>query len=349
MIYSTRSFKKAATNFHRPANRRKRPPEYKPARLFRIVSVLALSLFVSCTGHWGKLDRWRIETVPSGNTFYEPVDREDVIPEIKRLLSSHRDRFNFDGRIKKLRETAPAPGRGFRFAVLGDSRSNPELWHALVRHMGTLDPAPDFVINTGDVVEDGLPGQYLDYYIPPLLKTDIPFFIAIGNHDMGYNKETLEFRYLFGEDALDYFFDYGNTRFVFFDNVTGIRPYEEKWKWLEGVLESTPKGFPIIVSAHRPPGNIEKWAWHGMRPGPSPAFTRLMTRYGVAHVFLGHIHAYSTARFENVDYTVTGGGGASLYPLYGPGGNFHHYIICDVMPDRTIRQTVVRFKRKPLN
>ena len=65
--------------------------------------------------------------------------------------------------------------------------------------------------------------------------------------------------------------------------------------------------------------------------------------YHVSHVFLGHIHAYSTATYNGVNYTVSGGGGAGLHNRYGPLGNVHHYVICDVLPDGTLKQQVVRF------
>ena len=80
-----------------------------------------------------------------------------------------------------------------------------------------------------------------------------------------------------------------------------------------------------------------------MREIDSRQFTELMTRYGVAHVFLGHIQAYSTATFEGVDYTISGGGGAGLHDRFGPLGNVYHYIICDVGPDGTMTQQVTRF------
>jgi predicted phosphodiesterase len=47
-------------------------------------------------------------------------------------------------------------------------------------------------------------------------------------------------------------------------------------------------------------------------------------------VFLGHIHAYSTAVFDGVEYTVTGGGGASLHDRFGDAGRIHHYMLVDV-------------------
>ena len=68
-----------------------------------------------------------------------------------------------------------------------------------------------------------------------------------------------------------------------------------------------------------------------------------MTKHEVDEVYLGHIHAYSTARYHEVDYSLSGGGGAPLHDRYGLLGNVHHYIICDVMADGTVKQQVVRF------
>ena len=71
-----------------------------------------------------------------------------------------------------------------------------------------------------------------------------------------------------------------------------------------------------------------------------------MSKYKVDHVFFGHIHAYSTATFNGIDYTISGGGGAGLHKRFGSTGNVHHYIICDVMPDGSLKQQIVRFHEK---
>jgi hypothetical protein len=70
-----------------------------------------------------------------------------------------------------------------------------------------------------------------------------------------------------------------------------------------------------------------------------------MTKHRVSEVYMGHIHAYSTAVLGGVKYTLSGGGGAGLHDRYGPAGNVHHYIICDVSPDGNVNQQVVRFFR----
>ena len=268
---------------------------------------------------------------------------QEIMEDIKAILGCYRERFNFENQIRKIGQKPKSNDGSYRFVVMGDSRSNRDLWLSIVDHINQLNPAPDFVINTGDVVVRGYAKEYYDYYIPPLLESEIPFFISIGNHDDGGDGMAKEFRYLFGEESLDFYFDYGNARYIFIDNVSNFQPYEETLEWLEKTLNGAPASYRKYVFTHKPPGNIEKWAWHSWDKANSVIFTALMTEHRVEHVFLGHIHAYSTATVDGVDYTVTGGGGASLYKYYGPLGDVHNYIICDVQPDGTMEQKVVRF------
>jgi len=226
------------------------------------------------------------------------------------VLAQYRQHFNFENQIKRLGRWPKSADGSYRYVVMGDSRSQWELWSNIVKHIDSLDPKPDFVINGGDIVHTGYSWEYSEYYIPPVLETDIPFFVAIGNHDDGTDSMAQKYRYLFGQKSLNYYFDYGNARYVFIDNVTKVQPSHHAWD------------DPI---SH------------------SQAFTDLMTKHEVDEVYLGHIHAYSTAHYNGVDYTLTGGGGAPLKKLYGPLGNVHHYIICDVMWDGTVKQQVVRF------
>ena len=269
--------------------------------------------------------------------------RAEIISEASAILDDFRDRFNFDNQITKLKKRQNDKNTSFRFIVMGDSRSNNDLWENINKHIAMLNPQPDFIINTGDIVARGFVKEFREYFIPPLLDSNVPYFVAIGNHDLGFNKKAIEYRYLFGDNSLNYYFDYHNYRFIFVDNVSRVHPLEETVVWLEKVLSETPKNFNIIVSLHEPFGNIERWSYHAMDKQHSKMFTDLMSKYKVKHVFCGHIHAYSTATFNGVDYTVTGGGGAGLYKRYGPKGNVHHYIISDVTSGNILKQQVVRF------
>jgi predicted MPP superfamily phosphohydrolase len=272
---------------------------------------------------------------------------EQTLSQAQEILSSYRQKFNINNQINILKEKQSCQNGSFRFVVLGDSRSNPDLWSNMLTHISLIDPQPDFIINSGDIVSRGLSKEYIEYFIPPLLESDIPIFIAIGNHDDGYSGKAIEYRYLFGDNALNYYFDYCNTRFVFFDNATKVDSPEERLQWLEKVLSETPQNRKIIVAAHKPIGNIEKWSYHAMGKEHSEMFTDQMSKYNVEHVFFGHIHAYSTTTFNNVDYTISGGGGAGLHDRFGPQGKVHHYIICDVLSDGSLKQQVVRFYKEP--
>jgi len=251
-------------------------------------------------------------------------DLNEFSAGLEALLGQYRQRFNFTNQIKKLGRRPKSADGSFRYVVMGDSRSQWGLWSNIVKHIDGLDPKPAFVINTGDVVPKGYAREYSQYYVPPLLKTDIPFLIAIGNHDDGSDSMAQEYRYLFGPKALNYYFDYGKARYVFIDNATDVQPYEQTLKWLDKTLADTPKGYRKYVSAHKPPSTIEKWAYHALDDSNSRTFTDLMTKHEVDEVYHGHIHAYSTARYNGVDYTLSGGGGAGLHDRYGPLGNVHH-------------------------
>jgi 3',5'-cyclic AMP phosphodiesterase CpdA len=270
-------------------------------------------------------------------------DQQEVLAEAAQLLAPHRERFSLDNQMKKLSQD---PGDSFRFVIIGDSRSNPDLWPNIVKHINMLDPKPKFIINTGDIVQHGWTKEYLEYFIPPLVEVDIPFFVAIGNHDDGSDGSALEYRYLFGDDSLNHHFDYGGWRFILLDNVTTVRPYQETLGWLEKTLFDTPDGQSILVATHKPLSTIEKWAYHSWDPENSQQFAGMMIENRVDQVFFGHIHAYSTATMDGIPYTITGGGGAGLHDRYGPQGNVHHYLICDVERDGSFEQQVVRFYRK---
>jgi Icc-related predicted phosphoesterase len=264
-------------------------------------------------------------------------DPKEFSGELQALLGQYRRRFNFGNQIKRLGKWPGRADGSFRYVVMGD------MWSNIVKHIDGLEPKPDFVINSGDIVPTGYAKEYHEYYIPALLQTDIPYFVAIGNHDDSSDSMAREYRYLFGEKALNYYFDYGKARYVFIDNVTDVQPYEETLRWLDKTLADTPKGYRKYVATHKPPSTIKKWAYHAWDDAESKVFTDLMTKHQVDEVYLGHIHAYSTATYGGVNYTLSGGGGAGLHDRYGPLGNVHHYVICDVMADGTVKQQVVRF------
>ncbi len=271
------------------------------------------------------------------------LDEKAFRAEIENLLGPYQERFNFENQIKKLGKSPKNADGSYRYIVVGDTRSNWDLWSNMVKHIDALDPKPAFVINSGDIVPRGYAKEFHEYYIPPLLKTEIPLFVAIGNHETGDDEMAHAYNYLFGDNSLNYYFDYGKARYVFIDNTSEASAPEKTIAWLDKTLAETPQGYQKYVAAHKPPSTVQKWAYHAMGDSNSKVFTDLMTKYKVAEVYLGHIHAYSTSEHGGVTYSISGGGGAGLHNRFGPMGNVHHYVICDVSTDGTVKQQVVRF------
>ncbi|MBC8218264.1 MAG: metallophosphoesterase [Planctomycetes bacterium] len=309
-----------------------------------------------------RIGRWRIEVGPAGNDFYDrsapekvgsssiggtkdkpPRNKKKFEGLLKKGLGEYRERFNFSNQIKRLGILPKNRDGSFRYVVMGDSRSNWDAFSSIVKHIDMLEPRPAFVINSGDIVPHGYITEYREYYVKAVKETDIPFFVAIGNHDDSSDSKAREYRYLFGVDSLNYYFDYGRNRFVFIDTATKVNDEDDTLEWLDEVLGKTPKGFKKYVTAHKPPKVIEKWAYHAWGSDESKVFVRLMEKHKVSEVYLGHIHAYSTARLNGVRYTVSGGGGARLHGRYGPLGSVRHYLICDIRADGSVKEQVVRF------
>ncbi len=218
--------------------------------------------------------------------------------------------------------TAAAADQPFDFAVVGDSgwwRDTAALYQVADR-LTALDP--QFVLHTGDVVyPNGQADGYDPYFFQPyqaLLKR-APFFLVLGNHDystqrgqpyfdafhLPHNNPANTERY--------YSFDWGNAHFTALDFNTGPEP--EQIEWLKNDLASTDKIWKIVfyhqaIYSSGPHG-YEPWV-NAKRQLLAPIFEQ----NHVAVVFNGHDHDYErTQPIKGVVYVVSGGGGATLYPV----------------------------------
>lgn len=257
-------------------------------------------------------------------------------------LDQYKDKYNVRNTISRIRQAPFDATKGFRFVVMGDSRSNMEVWQTIVKSVNKYKPL--FAINTGDMVRHGYAKEFAEYFFPVLEEyAGYPYLPVMGNHDRG--DDGAQYEYVFGGDSSRvYYFDYGNCRFIALDNgASGGFTWQEQLQMADKWLAEVPD-YRKFVFLHAPPREIIKWAYHSMGPTYSQPFVTLMSKHRVDHVFCGHIHAYSTATYDGVDYTVTGGAGAGLHMRYGKLGSVHHYVIVDVLPD-DIKMQVVRFYR----
>ncbi|MFC2161968.1 metallophosphoesterase family protein, partial [Acidobacteriota bacterium] len=259
--------------------------------------------------------------------------------EIQGNLSQYGDKYHVETVLEKIDTAGIDIDKGFRFVVLGDNRSNLRVWQTVVESINKWNPL--FAINLGDLTLNGYSWDMGGYYFQTLEEyAKYPLLAVAGNHDV--RSGGLAYEYIFGgKDSRVFHFDVGNCRFVILDNTDdeSAIPWEDQLQmadeWLDVDMQYK------FVFAHTPIYEVEKWTWHSMTEEMSGPFVKLMSKHSVDHVFFGHIHAYSTATYDGIEYTVTGGAGAGIHRRYGKSGSVNHYMVIDILPD-SIEMRVVQ-------
>jgi len=270
---------------------------------------------------------------------YKPPKIESI-QEIQSNLSKYGDKYHVRNMINRIQDYRIDQDHGFRFVVVGDTRSNLKVFQAITKSINKWNPL--FAIDVGDLTLYGY-SQEMDLYLFQTLEKYVtyPFLPVVGNHDV--RRGDLSYEYAFGgKDSRVYHFDVGKCRFIVLDNngSKGAMSWEKQLSLADKWLKK--RGYRKFVFVHSPPHDVEKWAYHSMPAAMSTPFVKLMAKRKVDHVFCGHIHSYSTATYEGINYTVAGGGGASLHEHYGEMGSVHHYVVVDVLPEE-VQMRVVRF------
>jgi len=208
----------------------------------------------------------------------------------------------------------------FSFALIGDNRTN------FLRH-GEISAAiseetPDFLLNTGDVVQYGpRPDWDTEFFNPlsDLIKT-MPIYVAIGNHELEapYFSEYFSFPDPVHEHY--YSFQYGNTFFIFLDNniaayPTGNYPAldegSDQYSWLEDQLSSpaAQNAEWLFVLGHIP---IYSVGTNNNFDLNRDVLLPLLLDYCVDIFFAGHIHNYERGYSEGLYHIISGGAGGPL-------------------------------------
>jgi 3',5'-cyclic AMP phosphodiesterase CpdA len=218
-------------------------------------------------------------------------------------------------------KTAPAGPTPFQFVVYGDVRTRHEVHRTVIQ--GILKHAtPDFIIHTGDLVENGddtsLWPIFFDIERDLLRKT--PIFPSPGNHER--NSPNY---FNFMDTKAHYSFDWGSAHFASIDsdiaNVAATQPerdafWKEQTEWLENDLKQAQTAGLRFVFAHHPPMTAV-----AHRQGDNPHMTALepmFEKYKVTAGLFGHDHNYQHYLQRGIHYYVSGGGGAPLYDVDKP-------------------------------
>ena len=239
--------------------------------------------------------------------------------------------------------TAAGPDQTrFTFVVFGDTRTQPKFHQAVVERI--VAQAPDFALNTGDLVEHGRRAdEWKTFFeIERGLLARAPLFPVLGNHE-GNSPLYFDYFYLPGNERW-YTFDYGNARFVCLqvDGVADFRPGSEQYGWLEGTLAANTQPW-LFVAFHVPPYTSVR---DDLEDDVRQALTPLFERYGVDVVFSGHKHNYERNEVNGITYVVTAGGGAPLYamqerePTQAAFARAYHFVLVEIDGDH-LQATVI--------
>lgn len=254
------------------------------------------------------------------------------------------------GKVASFRTAAASDISGFRFVVYGDTRSGDRIHRAIIRQM--VDLAPDFILHTGDLVENGKAVSEWNRFFrieEPLLRI-APFYPTLGNHEE-YDQNHIDHKYLdifhLPGNELWYSFEYGNVRFICL-KVDGYPlrepfPDNEQLEWLEKTLEENDSQWLIVffhIGVFTSRG--EDFLELGMRERLVPLFEK----YGVDAVFMGHHHSYERILVNGITYIVTAGGGAGLYELNEPepgsqvAVSAYHFMVIEVNGNRLVGRAI---------
>jgi hypothetical protein len=208
------------------------------------------------------------------------------------------------------------------------------------------DPRISFVVQTGDVVENGRRGRLYEHFATKYakLRTTVPYLATPGNHERTHDhlgRENWEAvmgppaapeRYWYAVD-----FPESIARFVFIDTNVLVDPAnnypdsleralsEEQIAWIDSAL-AVPARYrfvvqhhPLVTSGHY----LSDWEQDDSKPEELRRRARLIEifrRRRVTAVLGGHEHLYLRSFIRGKDgkgfwHIATGGGGAPLYRL----------------------------------
>jgi predicted MPP superfamily phosphohydrolase len=209
--------------------------------------------------------------------------------------------------------TPPAGDKPFSFIVFGDNRTRHEVHRKVVERV--LTEKPQFILNTGDLVGDGLNPAEWDRFFEiekDLLRT-VPYYPVLGNHERDAPAFSRYFTFP-GGNSYHYSFDWGNAHFVGLDSDQFTTPRAtEILEWLQSDLQRNEKPLTFVYFHHPLYTAVER-----RRPSAARLAQKvepILLAGGVTAVFNGHDHNYQHHLKDGLHHIVTGGGGAPLYDV----------------------------------
>jgi Icc protein len=178
-----------------------------------------------------------------------------------------------------------------------------------VAALNALNPAPDFVVISGDLADSPTADEYqhLKQLLAPLR---LPFAGVPGNHD---SRELMRATfpsaaYAFAAGALNQKIEVGELDLILLDSSVPGKPHgtldAATLQWLEQALASS-AGRPTLVFLHHPP--FKAGIWHMDRQNLLNAddLASVVKRHPrVRLIATGHVHRAALTMFASVPTTI---------------------------------------------
>jgi len=225
--------------------------------------------------------------------------------------------------------TMPGKGAVIRIGIYGDVRGGHAMHRRLVEHM--LDEGLDLVAVSGDMVLNGSDeADWQRFFaITRELRAQVPYYPAVGNHDLGWNGPDDSDRNRPGaagammlalppgppgrpSSAFWYSRDVADVHLVFLDSNNYDQPEQEGW--LEADLAAARRRGVRAVIAFVHDGPYSR-GYHGGSSLARARYVPILARHHVDLLVAGHDHLYQRGEAGGIRYVVSGGGGASLYSI----------------------------------
>lgn len=194
-----------------------------------------------------------------------------------------------------------------------------------------------FGVDLGDLSSDH--PEFNSPYINALNKTGVPFYRALGNHDMNYGGRTNEtstktYEGVFGPP--NYSFNRGKAHYIVLNNVFYVgRDYfymgyidEKTYRWLENDLSHVAEGTLVFIAMHIPAKlNEETQAFKydaetlAQQTVNIEHLFKMLKPYNV-HILTGHMHAnnnviHSPTIYEHITAAISGAWWQGAYCVDG--------------------------------
>lgn len=204
-----------------------------------------------------------------------------------------------------------------RFVAVGDVGTGDNYQYSVAKSIScysNVNPFP-LVLLTGDNIYEYGEISKIDrtFEIPyqNLLKQQVQFYAAIGNHDILANNGIDQIGYKdFNMQGRYYTFTRKNSQFFALD-TNPQAPWREQLSWLEANLAQSTQPWKIVFGHHP----IYSSGKHGTNVKLIERLTPLFSRYGVQLYLNGHDHHYERTNPLGGTTYLTCGAGAKLRPV----------------------------------